>query len=257
MNKQDGQKDKKMAKTKEHKMAKYKPRSPRYPCISLREAVKNTKALYKANGKALVAKVVAVKAWGYNRLHGRSLTVLAAIAQYGLIRYQGGNVGITDDAFTIIEAPRNSLERKVALERCAKLPTIFDELHQSYAENLPSDEALKWTLKQRGFTDDGAQTTVECFRDTNMFVKEEIQDYVGGNEVKKGIEKHKELPPIQLPPPYSPKNSDLAGSTPTSIPLPSGKATLTIYGELNPEDITFIEGFLKLYAPKKEKEPKK
>jgi hypothetical protein len=256
MNRQGEQKDKKAADTKRRKREKYKPRSPRYPCISLRKSVKNARALYEKEGRAFVAKVMAVRVWGYNKLHGRSLTVLAAMAQYGLIRYQGGNIGITDDAFTIIEAPRNSLERKVALERCAKLPTIFDELYQSYAENLPSDETLKWTLKQRGFTEDGAQTTVGCLRDTNMFVKEELGDYTGGNEVKEEIEEYRETPPMQPTPSYSPKNSDSTGSTPTSIPLPSGNATLVIYGKLNSEDITFIEGFLKLYTPDKQDEPK-
>ena len=256
MNEQDGQKDKKMAKTKEHKRAKYKPRSPRYPCIGLREAVKNARALYEKEGKAFVAKEIAVKVWGYNRLHGRSLTILAAMAQYGLIRYQKGKVGISEDAFIIIEAPHNSLERKKALERCAKSPTIFDELYQSYTENLPSDDALIWSLKQRGFTDEGAQTTVGCLRDTNMFVKEELGDYTGGNEVKEEIEEYKETPPMQPTPSYSPKNSDSTGSTPTSIPLPSGNATLVIYGKLNSEDITFIEGFLKLYTPDKQDEPK-
>jgi hypothetical protein len=239
-----------------HKGKKYKPRSPRYPCISLREAIKNAKALYEKDGRAFVAKEVAVKVWGYNKLHGRSLTIMAAVAQYGLIRYQGGNVGITDDAFTIMAAPRNSLERKAALERCAKSPTIFDELYQTYAENLPSDEALIWALKQRGFTDEGAQTTAGCLRDTNMFVKEELKDYIGGNEVKEEITEHQELPPIQQPSFYSPKKGDLVGSAPTSIPLPSGNATLVIYGKLNSEDITFITGFLKLYTPEKQDKPK-
>lgn len=254
MDRQGGQKDKKVADIKRYKREKYKPRSPRYPCISLREAVKNARVLYEKEGRAFVAKVMAVRVWGYNKLHGRSLTVLGAMAQYGLTRYQGGNVAITDDAFTIIEAPRNSLERRVALERCAKLPTIFDELYQSYPENLPSDESLKWTLKQRGFTEDGAQTTIGCLRDTNMFMREELRDYAGGNEVKEEIEK--EMPPMQPTPSFSPKNSDSTGSTPTSIPLPSGKATLTIYGELNPEDITFIKGFLELYTSDKQDEPK-
>jgi len=256
MNEQGGQKDTKTVKTKQRKRTKYKQRSPRYPCISLREAVKNAKALYEKNGKAFVAKVIAVKVWGYNKLHGRSLTVLAAMAQYGLIRYQAGSVGISDDAFIIIEAPHNSLERKAALEKCARSPTIFDELYQSYPESLPSDDALEWSLKQRGFSEEGAKTTVGCLRDTIMFAKEELKDYTGGNEVKEVIAEYKKTPPIQPTPSYSPKNSDSTGSIPTSIPLPSGNATLVIYGKLNSEDITFIEGFLKLYIPNKQDDPK-
>jgi len=255
MNEQKGQKDKKI-ETKQQKRRKYRPRSPRYPCISLRESVKNVRALYEREKKAFVAKEIAVKVWGYNRLHGRSLTILAAMAQYGLIRYQKGKVGISEDAFIITEAPHNSLERKEALERCAKSPTIFDELYQSYTENLPSDDALIWSLKQRGFTDEGAQTTIECFRDTNMFIKEQLGK-TEVNGVKEEMEEYEAgSPPMQPTPSYSSKNGDSTGSTPTSIPLPSGNATLVIYGKLNSEDITFIEGFLKLYTPHKQDEPK-
>jgi len=239
MNEQNEQKDKKKVEAKQQKRGKYKSRSPRYPCISLREAVKNARELYEKDGKAFVAKEVAVKVWGYNRLHGRSLTVLAAIAQYGLIRYQGGNVGITDDAFTIIEAPRNSLERKVALERCAKSPNIFDELNQNYPDRLPSDETLKWTLKQRGFTEEGAQTTISCLRDTNMFVKKEL---------KEEIEEQKESPPMQRISPHKPLKGDFV----LSLALLNGKnATLTISGGIpSRTDIGFIKKFLDIYEEK-------
>jgi len=229
---------------KQSKRKKYKPRSPRYPCISLREAVKNARALYVKEGRAFVAKEIAVRLWGYNKLHGRSLTILAAMAQYGLTRYQGGNIGITDDAFTIIEAPRNSLERKVALERCAKLPTIFDELYQSYGENIPSDDALKWALKQRGFTDEGAQTTVGCLRDTNMFVKEELRDYTGGNEVKEEISEYEELPPMQsmAQQKAKPATPATASIEPWIFPLLNKKAVVNIVGEEPPmqEDVDLL-----------------
>lgn len=231
------QKDKKTNEPKKQKRGKYKPRSPRYPCISLREAVKNAKALYTTNGKAFVAKEVAVKVWGYNRLHGRSLTVLAAMAQYGLISYQKGNVGISEDAFTIMEAPRNSPERKTALERCAKLPTIFDELYQRYGDNLPSDDALSWTLKQRGFTNNGAKLTIGCLRDTNMFVKEEIQEPLEGKEVKEGIEEHKGLLPIQA--------TTLQTTIPVAAKLPQSSGNMAI------DSFTLNEGSVVLQYPKK------
>ena len=255
MNKQSKQKNKKTTDTKQDKRKKYKPRSPRYPCISLREAVKNARELYEKEGRAFVAKEIAVKVWGYNKLHGRSLTILAAMAQYGITCYQGGNVGITDDAFTIIEAPRNSLERKLALERCTKLPTIFDELYQTYTENIPSDEALIWELKQRGFTDDGAQTTVGCLRDTNMFVKEELKDYNGGNEVKKEIEERVELPHMQpmvqqtIKPigAMLPQSSDIAID---SFTLDEGLVVLQYPKVLSKDSFEDFEEWLKLQVGK-------
>jgi hypothetical protein len=242
MNEQNEQKDKKKVVKKQGKGTKHKPRSPRYPCISLREAVRNAQALYDTNGKAFVPKEVAVKAWGYNRLHGRSLTVLAAMTQYGLLNSQIGEVGISDGAFIIIEAPRNSPERKMALESCAKLPTIFNELYQSYPQGLPGDEALKWALKQRGFTEDGAQTTIGCFRDTNMFVEEELRDYTGGNEVKEEITEHKELPPMQSIAQHIVRPATPVGAEPWIIPLLNKKAVVSIVGEEPPvqEDVDLL-----------------
>jgi len=241
--------EQKEQKSKKQKRVKYKPRSPRYPCISLREAVKNAKALYEKEGKAFVAKVIAVKTWGYNRLHGRSLTILATMAQYGLVHYQSGNVGISDDAFVIIEAPPNSLERKLALKKCAQSPIIFDELYQSYPEGLPSDDALIWTLKQRGFTDEVAQTTVGCLRDTDMFVRKEVKEYTDGNEVKEEIgeqiEEQKELSTTKQISLRKPYKADFA----LSFTLFSGKnATLTISGGTpSRADIEFIKNLLGIY----------
>jgi len=247
MKEQNEQKGK-TVETKKQKREKYKPRSPRYPCISLREAVKNARALSEKEGRAFVAKEVAVNVWGYNKLHGRSLTILASMAQYGLINYQTGNVGISEDAFTIINAPRNSPERKAALEKCSKLPAIFDELYQNYPDNLPSDESLKWTLKQRGFTEEGAQITINCLRDTNMFITEELKDYTGGNGVTEviGVKKEKQefrgLPLIPQKPQYdSPK-----GNFVLSFTLPTGKnVTLTISGcKLTSLEIGFAKQLL-------------
>jgi hypothetical protein len=188
------------------------------------------------------------------------------MAQYGVIRYQGGDVGISEDAFTIIEAPRLSPERNEALERCARAPTIFDELHQSYPDGLPSDDALNWTLKQRGFTDEGAQATITCLRDTNMFIAEELKDYTGGNgvkeviEVKKEIQGHRGLPPIQQKPQYDSPKGDFA----LSFTLPTGKnVTLTISGgKPTSVEIGFakelLNSHLGMYEKElpKEKEPK-
>ena len=164
------------------KQKKPQDRSPRYPSISFREAVSKVKLLYEKEKRAFVPREVAVTAWGYNKLHGRSLTMLASVAQYGLLKRQSKSVGISDDAFVILEAPRHKLERKEALKRCSETPSIFDELLQQHAGCLPSDDTLKWDLKQRSFTDQAVKTVIGCLRDTISFVNEETKDYNGGND---------------------------------------------------------------------------
>ena len=199
--------------------------------------------MYEKDGKALVAKEVAVKAWGYNKLHGRSLTVLAAMAQYGLINYQSGNLSISEDAFVILEAPNNSPEKKEALGRCAKAPDIFNELYQNYPDRLPSDDTLKWTLKQRGFTEEGAQTTIACLRDTDAFVREQTVT-TEGNEVNEVKGVNNQIPPNVLPPQIPPPPPTISGNW--SFPLHSGKvASISIAnGEPTQEDIDLLKSIL-------------
>ncbi|MCX5633666.1 MAG: hypothetical protein NTW93_08350 [Phycisphaerae bacterium] len=167
------------------KTGKIKGRSPRYPSISLRDAVEKARALYKKEGRALVPRQVAVKAWDYKALHGKSMTMLASVAQYGLLRNQSGSVGISEDAFVIIEAPPDSPAKNEALERCLRTPNIFDEILQKHPESLPSDDTLKWDLKQNGFSEQSASTTIWCLRDTIAFIKEQVKDYDGSNAVIK------------------------------------------------------------------------
>lgn len=175
---------------------KRKDRSPRYPSLSLREAVEKIGTLYEREKRAMVPAVVAVKSWGYNTLNGRSLTMLAAITQYGLLARQNNSVGISDDAFTIIEAPRTSRERQEVLLRCARSPGIFDDLLQRYPNGLPSDETLRWDLKQKSFTDQGAEAAIACLRDTVSFVNLETGDYTGGNEHEDQEQSRVEKPPM-------------------------------------------------------------
>ncbi len=235
---------------------KRKDRSPRYPSLGLREAVEKVTTLYERENRAMVPAVVAVKAWGYNSLNGRSLTMLAAITQYGLLARQNNLVGISDDAFTIIEAPRNSPERMEVLLRCAKAPGVFDDLLQRYPDGLPSDEALRWDLKQRGFTDQGAQAAIACLRETVSFVSLETGGYTGGNENNNKEPPDEEPPPVKTidipktpktPVVNKPTTTAKAWSVPWLIPLSIGvDAQLTISGTKAAPDPKKLKQYLAL-----------
>jgi hypothetical protein len=164
------------------KLTKHQDRSPRYPGLSLREAIEKARALYQNEKRAMVPREVAVKSWGYGSLNGASLTILAAVTQYGLLLRKRGSVGISQEAFIILEAPRNSEDRIEALRTCARTPGIFQELLDKHENALPSDDALMWDLKQKGFTDQGAKAAIVRLRETISFVDEQTKGYTGGNE---------------------------------------------------------------------------
>ncbi len=238
-------------KTEPKRQKKLQDRSPRYPSISLVEAIEKIKLLYAKEKRTHVPRKIAVTAWGYNSLHGRSLTVIASISQYGLLKREEGNIGISDDAFKILEAPRDSKERKEALERCARTPKIFGELLQKYPGDMPSDDTLMWDLKQQGFTDQGATSVIECLRETILFVKDETRDYNGGNgndEQEENDDSETPLvPPIDKKPP---KLENLSTKT-WNFPLLGKIAQVSISGgEPFSEDVDLLIEYLKLFSEK-------
>jgi len=201
-------------KTQESKKKKKQfDRSPRYPSMSLRVAINNIRELHEKEGRALVPREVAVKAWGYKSLHGSSLTQLAAVAQYGLLHREKGKVGISEDAFIILEAPSNSSEKKAALERCSREPRIFSEISQNHPKGLPSDDTLKWELRQKNFTEQGAEVVIACLRDTISFVEEELKDNNVANQQEKEEIQTEPKPPMKTETTTQHVSCDISGQT--------------------------------------------
>jgi hypothetical protein len=232
-------------KSKDTKDTGAKDRSPRYPNISLPDAIKMAQTLYEKEKRAFVPREVAVKAWGYNKLHGRSLTILASVAQYGLLGRQRGNVGISEDAFTILVAPHHSKERVDAIERCAKAPTVFNEILQKHPDDLPSDDTLAWDLRKNGFTEQAAKTVIDCLRDTISFAKKELGDYNGVNE----IEDKEQIYNLETPsmPLIAEKTAKMGGTT-WNFPLLGKTASVSIVGgEPVQEDVDLLTKLLEAF----------
>jgi hypothetical protein len=224
--------------------SKKKERSPRYPSVSLKEAIEKVSELYNREGRNFVAREIAVKSWGYKSLHGAALGLIAAIGQYGLLEQNKGQVQISEDGWTIIEAPRNSAEYKEAVKRCAMAPTIFQELSEEYGDTLPSDDNLKWNLQKRKFTVDASSTVIQVYRETMAFLKEanfdgapesENTDTQAVTPANAGDFRHSTLAGTKTPVTYT-------------FPLPGKTASLTIVGgEPNVKDIDLLIQFLNLF----------
>ncbi len=117
----------------------------------------------------------AVEHWGYGVKSSGGRQVLAALRRYGLVEDAGerrqGQIKLTRLALTILLDEReDSSERKDAIQRAARTPTIHLELLEKFPEGLPSDRNLRHYLRlERGFTDGAVDEFIPRLRDTMAF----------------------------------------------------------------------------------------
>jgi len=142
-------------------------RSRNYPGLGLRDSIAKARDLYNGNGKAAVAKDVAVKSWGYNGLNGASLRVLGALNQYGLLDIpESKTVRLSPRALAILLEPDDSQERANAIIEAARTPPVFQEVLDHYPDGLPSDDGLKsYLVRSLNFRDDAASNLIASLRD--------------------------------------------------------------------------------------------
>src|SRR6185436_770355 len=92
-------------------------RSPNFPGLSLEDAVKFVKPIWDKNRKVLIARDVAAKDLGYTGLTGRSLKVLGAMNQYGLIENKaGGQMRVSQLAEDILIGYPEAVKRAAVTE---------------------------------------------------------------------------------------------------------------------------------------------
>jgi hypothetical protein len=134
------------------------------------------KSLYERQGRSAVAPEIAVKAWGYSGLSGNARSKLGAVKSYGLIGSAKEGVAISERALDLLLLPPSKAEYVDALQAAALEPAIFEELYRERRGN--DDDALNhYLVKQRKFTDEGAKTVIEVYRNTLAFAGLGASDY--------------------------------------------------------------------------------
>lgn len=150
-------------------------RSPSYPALSLDEAIDSIAKLHKAVRTNVVPRETAAKDMGYSGLTGRSLTVLAALAQYGLVEKAGkGDIKVTRRAVEILH-PVEPGHRVEAIKEAANAPTLFRDIRERFPDGIPSANALRSYLIQRDFQDAAIGSAISAFLETNAFVEKEAE----------------------------------------------------------------------------------
>lgn len=147
-------------------------RSPKYPSISLKEAVDRATAVYERDYQNPIPREVIAGHMGYSGITGKSLGVLASLTRFGLLEGRGNDSRISDLAVRIIAHPVGSPERAAALQEAAVHPDLFAELDQRFAAG-GSDQALRAHLLTRKFIPSAAEAAIRAYRETRQFVESE------------------------------------------------------------------------------------
>jgi hypothetical protein len=208
----------------------------------LGEALRLAEQLYAQEKHSVVSPETAVRAWGYQALHGIARSNLAAMRQYGLTEKLKDGIRLSDTAIAILH-PIDANQRADALRSAATSPELFQEL-ASY--DGASDGNLTGRLVQKGFTPDGAKKAIAAFRASMSLVDNEAESYSLSAEDGRNTDTED----AALTPPRTPGRPPLSQAESYVFPLPGGaSAQITVIGgPLTLQGVEMLKGYLSLAA---------
>jgi hypothetical protein len=226
-------------------------RSPNCPQITFEEAAARGRVIYEREHTHASPKEVVAQGLGYSGINGRSLSLIGALRQYGILEGGGDALRITDDAvaYYVLE---DGAERRAALMRMLFHPPFFEQIRSDFPDQLPSESNLKHYLIKHGFLPDAAATVIQVYLENIRLVEDTSKRYTGVQAP--------EIPPmtsvnLPLPPPH-PANMPLIDLQPLSknVPLWSQsfalskevKAELIIKGDVKAADLKRLKTYIEL-----------
>ena len=163
-----------------------KTRSPNYPALSLGEVIEAITKIHREDRRNKMSRGTVARHLGYGGLSGPASVKIGALRAYGLLEGRGDELRVSDDAVTIIADPPDSPERQQAIREAALKPRLFDEIHQHYEGERPSEENLRSLLIKRDFSDEAASRGIKVYLDTFDLVSRDGGSYIASEEPKKG-----------------------------------------------------------------------
>ena len=151
-------------------------RSPNYTSISLSDAIERLKKLGDAIYSHPAPRDVVLKSMGYSGANGASLTALAALGKYGLLRRDGDNFRITERGMMYLH-PQSTEERSRAIRDAAAEPKLFADLNEQFKGGKASDELIRSFLLRNGFTPAASSSALLAYRETLEFVERVCGDH--------------------------------------------------------------------------------
>lgn len=161
-------------------------RSPRYPQLSLEDAIERVEKVYRAERTHKVEKKAIAKDLGYSSLNGASTSLISTLKGYGLLAEDKEGVNVTEDAVTLLRAPEDDSKKVEVLRRAAFTPKVFAELQEAYGDDLselPSETTLSYRLEKRGFLEKAASEVIRIYRDNLELVSQSSAEYTATETV--------------------------------------------------------------------------
>jgi hypothetical protein len=145
-------------------------RSPNFPGISLEKAIQYVAVIFDKNRHASITNEDVAKDLGYSGLSGRSLKLLGALNQFGLLEYTGkGQVRVTKTASDILHGFPDDVKLQ-ALRKAGASPALFQSIYDRFDGDVPGENAVRSFLIQSGFTNEGAAKALAAFMATNQYL---------------------------------------------------------------------------------------
>jgi hypothetical protein len=153
-------------------------RSPKYPLITITEALAKARVIYQYEKKAKTTAAVILSHIGYKTQTGLAARVFSALQQYGLLERSDSQYHISDRAFKIFNLPDGDPERAALMKEAALMPVLFKELVSKYRDGLPSDATLKsYLVIHKDFNENSVEYFFKVFKAAIDLAKPFDADY--------------------------------------------------------------------------------
>lgn len=157
-------------------------RSPSYPSIPLNQAVDLVEKIHKTCRTNIISREDAAKEMGYSGLTGRSLKVLSALLQFGLLEKTGkGDVRVSRRSVEVLHGIDKSDQDEAKLE-AALAPQLFRDIHERFPDGVPSESAIRSFLIKQDFQDVAIGPAINAFLETYRWVGEIRESESHGEE---------------------------------------------------------------------------
>jgi len=217
-------------------------RSPNCPQITFIDAIEKGRKVYDKEHTHPAAKLVVASDLGYSGISGRSLSMIGALRQYGILEGSGEAMRVSDDAVTYYELEEGD-ERRAAIDRMAFKPALFSEMRQQFGKSTPSEANLKHWLIKKEFLPKAATDLIRVYKANLELVGGEQSGY-SGDKIKN--EETTMQPTLS---PTNPGNTQkpLDGVQTYIFALsPDTRAELSLKGAVTADDLDMLRDHIEL-----------
>lgn len=148
-------------------------RSPRYPSMSLEDAISHGRTIFDKDRRHPIAREVAAAHIGYKSLNGAADSALSSLMQFGILeKVAKGEVRISQWAVDILH-PDSPAQRISAIRSAATNPVLFQALDDRFRDAIPSNETLRSYLTRENFNDRAINPIIAAYTKTRSFMTQE------------------------------------------------------------------------------------